>query len=270
MNTFTENITSSRQLTLSPNTENTLHLTVNGDTKLELLMPKQTKGVLFLEVDGEGKLELFLHVERDSSWSYLWVNKSNKQIFVNEYVKLEENAYLRANYGEFNHGKHQKESSYDLLGERAKLEIQGAVIAFDTLDWNLKAYHKAKNTYSHLQNYGVIYKGASLTFNVLGHILKGYRGSSAHQVTRVLNMNAGKNANVYPQLVIDENDVEASHAASVGQIDAEMIYYLKSRGIPHQQVVSLVTMGYLTPILEIIENESIRNKLLELIAECVK
>ncbi|NLC04945.1 MAG: SufD family Fe-S cluster assembly protein, partial [Erysipelothrix sp.] len=62
-----------------------------------------------------------------------------------------------------------------------------------------------------------------------------------------------------------ENDVEASHAASVGQPDPEAIYYLQSRGLTLEKTMEMITLGYLMPIVNVIENESIREELTETI-----
>lgn len=261
----------SSHLVCQNNTAYTLTLEVSPNEPLEFKVdtPTQSQGFLYIKVKGEGKLHLALNFASNSNWSYLFVNESDLALHIQENIELHEDSKLLASYGEFNRGRHEKKTVFQLLGEGANLEVQGAVIVFDQLSWSLEALHKAKRSYAMLKNYGVITPHASLAFDVLGHILHGFKGSAAHQITRVLNMNEGKRADVFPKLVIDENDVEASHAASVGQIDPEMIYYLKSRGIPQEKVLALLTMGYLTPILEGIEQENIREELLQRIKHCV-
>ena len=68
-------------------------------------------------------------------------------------------------------------------------------------------------------------------------------------------------ARVFPKLVIDENDVEASHAASVGQPDPEAIYYMRSRGLSLKETLQQMTLGYLLPIVDVIEDEEVKEQL---------
>lgn len=246
-----------------------LFLEIEGEQSLKLHILPQAHIQLYIEVQGRGNLHLSLELEEKSQCNYLFLNSSDEHLQIQEKIVLQKESKLIANYGELSRGKHNKTTECFLDGEAAHLEMHGASIVFDELRWNVSALHRAKNTYAFLKNYGVISPEASLSFEVLGHILKGFSRSAAHQVTRILNMNLGKRAEVFPKLVIDENDVEASHAASVGQVDPEMIYYLKSRGIPQEQVLALLTMGYLMPILDSIENEEIKNELYLKIKKCV-
>ena len=57
------------------------------------------------------------------------------------------------------------------------------------------------------------------------------------------------NAVAKPILKIDENDIEASHAAVVGKINDDHLFYLTSRGISEKEAKELITFGYLKPIL---------------------
>ena len=60
-------------------------------------------------------------------------------------------------------------------------------------------------------------------------------------------------------LLIDENDVEASHATSLGQPDENQLYYMQSRGLSRQSAMELITLGYLLPIASKIQNEKLRD-----------
>ncbi|MGL5915281.1 MAG: SufD family Fe-S cluster assembly protein, partial [Culicoidibacterales bacterium] len=75
----------------------------------------------------------------------------------------------------------------------------------------------------------------------------------------------GAKATTNPILLIDEHDVTAGHAASVGRIDAETLYYLQSRGLTNQEANALVTLGFLMPLLESITDQTLREKLLQVI-----
>ena len=63
--------------------------------------------------------------------------------------------------------------------------------------------------------------------------------------------------------MIDENDVQASHAMSIGRVDEDQLYYMMSRGLSIEQCTSLISTGYLMPITEILSNEELRSSLAE-------
>ena len=66
-------------------------------------------------------------------------------------------------------------------------------------------------------------------------------------------------------LKIDENDIEASHAAVVGKINDEHLFYLTSRGISETEAKELITFGYLKPILLGFKEEQVKEHISSLI-----
>ena len=67
------------------------------------------------------------------------------------------------------------------------------------------------------------------------------------------------------QFSIDENDVMAGHAASVGQVDEQQLYYLMSRGIRRETAERLVIRGFLGAVLSAIPAKAVRSQLVEII-----
>ena len=63
------------------------------------------------------------------------------------------------------------------------------------------------------------------------------------------------------ELLIDENDVQASHAMSMGRVDEEQLYYMMSRGLSSAQCTALIASGYLLPICTLVEDEKMRESL---------
>ena len=66
---------------------------------------------------------------------------------------------------------------------------------------------------------------------------------------------------VIPLLLIDENDVKASHALTIGQPDADQLYYLQSRGLSTKQAVGLLSVGYFLPVIDLVEDEELKDSL---------
>jgi Fe-S cluster assembly protein SufD len=106
---------------------------------------------------------------------------------------------------------------------------------------------------------------STLTFNGIGHIIKGAKGADAQQESRVLMLSDNARGDANPILLIDENDVTAGHAASVGRVDPEEMFYLLSRGIPKAEAERLVIRGFLGTVIAAIPVKEIRDGLVEMI-----
>ena len=78
-----------------------------------------------------------------------------------------------------------------------------------------------------------------------------------------MSFEKGVHATILPELLIDENDVNASHAMSIGRVDDDQLYYLMSRGLSVKQCTSLISTGYLMPITDTLNNEVLKEKLKE-------
>jgi len=104
-----------------------------------------------------------------------------------------------------------------------------------------------------------------LTFNGIGHILKGAKGADAQQESRVLMLSDQARGDANPILLIDEHEVTAGHAASVGRVDPEEMYYLMSRGLRKEDAERLVIRGFLGSVLTAIPVKAVQQELVEVI-----
>jgi Fe-S cluster assembly protein SufD len=108
-------------------------------------------------------------------------------------------------------------------------------------------------------------QSSTLTFNGVGHIVKGARGSDAQQESRVLMLSRTARGDADPILLIDENDVTAGHAASVGRVNEDQMYYLMSRGIDEETAQRLVIRGFLSSVITEIPEKEVRVRLTDMI-----
>src|SRR5690606_4054885 len=96
---------------------------------------------------------------------------------------------------------------------------------------------------------GVLSDQTTAIFNAIGKIEHGATRSNAEQESRVLMLSRDARGDANPILLIDENDVTAGHAASVGRIDEMQLYYLRSRGITKEEAERLIIHGFLAPVV---------------------
>lgn len=123
------------------------------------------------------------------------------------------------------------------------------------------------NSIGNILQHGVILEKATLTFNGIGHIIKGAKGADAQQESRVLMLSDQARSDANPILLIDENDVTAGHAASIGQVDPEDMYYLMSRGLDKATAERLVVRGFLGSVIVEIPVKEVRDEMIATIEE---
>ena len=85
-----------------------------------------------------------------------------------------------------------------------------------------------------------------------------------------MSLSKNAKAKTNPILVIDENDVNAGHGASIGKINEEQIYYLNSRGISTKDANFLLSSGFIFEIIHKIKNEEIKEYIIENIKKIIR
>lgn len=125
--------------------------------------------------------------------------------------------------------------------------------------------NKAPHTVGHILQHGVARDRGTLTFNGIGHIYKGAKGADAQQESRILMLSDKARGDANPILLIDENDVTAGHAASVGQVDEQDMFYLMSRGLHKEEAERLVIRGFLGTVISETHDQATRQELVDVI-----
>lgn len=155
----------------------------------------------------------------------------------------------------------------DLVGDGSHAELK--VVGISTSDQiqgiDTRVTNIGKNTIGHILQHGVALDASELTFNGIGHVMKRSKGSDAQQESRILMLSPQARGDANPILLIDDNDVTAGHAASIGRVNPEQLYYLMSRGLQKRLAEKLVIRGFLAPVLDEIPLKEIRNEFSELI-----
>lgn len=142
-------------------------------------------------------------------------------------------------------GKKEVVVSFEKEGE--EIEILGLIMGVERGRYELSvvADHKVGKNKGRIEIRGIAKNGADVVVRGLIKIEK-----QAHLVEdflemRLLILNDKSRAEVLPILEIEANDVKASHAASVGKLDEEQVYYLMSRGIERVKAEEMLVEGFL-------------------------
>lgn len=153
----------------------------------------------------------------------------------------------------------------DLVGQGSQADLKVVAVSsgrqVQGIDTRVTNY--GQHTIGHILQHGVILERGTLTFNGIGHILKGAKGADAQQESRVLMLSDQARSDANPILLIDENEVTAGHAASIGQVDPEDMYYLMSRGLDQDTAERLVIRGFLGAVIAEIPIPSVRQEIIK-------
>ncbi len=121
--------------------------------------------------------------------------------------------------------------------------------------------HAHPHCNSHQLYKGVLDGRSTAVFNGKILVREDAQKTDAFQSNKNLLLSENAGVNTKPQLEIFANDVRCSHGATVGQIDEEATFYLRSRGIPHSAARGLLTYAFAADILERIQVRPLRDLL---------
>lgn len=169
--------------------------------------------------------------------------------------------------GVMNNGNVIADLDTELVGDGSESDLKAVGIGWgkqtQVIDSNV--VNHGNNTAGNIFQHGVILDRATLTFNGIGKIHKNAKDADAQQESRVLMLSEKARGDANPILLIDEFEVTAGHAASVGRIDPEEMYYLMSRGIPKEEAERLVIRGFLGAVIAAIPLKGTRDELIDTI-----
>ena len=128
--------------------------------------------------------------------------------------------------------------------------------------------HEVGQTYALMDNYGVAKDESNIVFSGISHIKNGAKKSNTKQNAKIIVFDPKSNGTASPILKIDENDVQASHGAVVGQLNSDHMFYLMSRGLNKEEARMVITLGYLNPVSKEF-SENLQRKIEDAIKEAM-
>ncbi|ADB60388.1 SufBD protein [Haloterrigena turkmenica DSM 5511] len=159
------------------------------------------------------------------------------------------------------------EVSTELRGDSSETQIVGAFYGHNDqhFDLDAKVWHRAEHTTADLITRGVIDDISRSVYEGVQDVGADAWDTSSYQRENTLMLSDESEADASPQLIINNHDTEASHSATVGQIDAEDLFYMTSRGVDPRSARNMLVEGFFVPVLEEIDVDELRDDLEELI-----
>lgn len=138
------------------------------------------------------------------------------------------------------------------------------------IDISNNAYHPVPDTHNEIFTRGALMENATSVYRGLIKINKEAKHTDSNMAEYTLLLSNRAKANATPTLEIDTNDVHAKHAAAVGQIDKDQMFYLMSRGLDRAAAERLVIRGFFEPVLQNVKLQQVRTAISEVIEDSVK
>ena len=154
------------------------------------------------------------------------------------------------------------------LGEGTETDLSGLALVDGRrhADFRVLVHHSRSHGTSKQFYKSILDNESTAVFN--GRIVAdhGTVGTDAQQTNNNLLLTDGAVANTRPQLEIYADDIACSHGATVGQLDADAMFYLQSRGLPKRRAESLLTYAFASDIVDRVTIEPIRHRIHEYLA----
>ena len=156
-----------------------------------------------------------------------------------------------------------------LMGEGIDSTLNGLYIENGSqhVDNHTLIEHAQPNCQSHEFYKGVLDDEASGVFRGKIHVHQAAQKTDAYQANQNLLLSDSAKIDTKPQLEIYADDVKCSHGATIGQLDADAIFYLRSRGIGHREALRVLTRAFVGEVLDRVRIDGLRDELDRLVTE---
>ena len=189
--------------------------------------------------------------------------------FSHERIRVERGGNLDWIFGAIGSRLTKNFSELDLVGEGATGRMSGFYFTDGTqhLDHDTQQNHLAPHTTSDLLFKGALKGKSRSVWQGMIYVAPGAQKTDGYQANRNIVLSDGARADSIPGLEILADDVRCTHGATVGKLEQEPLFYLKSRGIPQAEAEKIVVEGFFDPIFQRIPFEGVRERFQQYIAD---
>ena len=158
--------------------------------------------------------------------------------------------------------------TFSQKGEHIESIMKGITIieGKQHVDHNTLVNHIKPNCESHQDYKGIYDDNSTGVFNGTVVVEKEAQKTNAFQANNNILLSDKASINTKPQLEIFADDVKCSHGCTIGQLDKNALFYLKSRGIPEKEAKALLMYGFANNVLQSVRIPELKNRITNLIA----
>ena len=151
--------------------------------------------------------------------------------------------------------------SINLNSPNSKIVYKYSAINYTSNKYHIDVYHNSPNTESVVVNHGVNVLDKKLVFDVYGYIPKDSINTICNQDNKIINIKNYNKSVIRPNLIIDNNMIEANHSAYIGKFKDQDLFYLQSRGLSKKVCYDLLIKAYLIGHFELEDNKKYLEKI---------
>ena len=209
-------------------------------------------GIVEIKVEQAANLKF---VELQSWGKHVWN-------FSHERARVERDANLDWIFGAIGSRLTKNFTELDLAGQGSTGRMSGFYFTdgVQHLDHDTQQNHFAPNTTSDLLFKAALKGKSRSVWQGMIYVAPGAQKTDGYQANRNLVLDDQARADSIPGLEIMADDVRCTHGATVGKLEEEPLFYLKSRGIPQKEAERLVVEGFFDPIMQRIPFEGVRER----------
>ncbi|MYH25577.1 MAG: Fe-S cluster assembly protein SufD [Holophagales bacterium] len=180
-----------------------------------------------------------------------------------QHAQLERSASFDSSSLAFGGGLVRNDTVGLLDGEGAHCTLDGLYVVAGSqfVDNHMRVEHRQPHTTSHQLYKGVLDGRARSVFNGRIYVHQAAQKTDAKQTNRNLLLSKSALANSNPQLEIFADDVRCTHGSTIGRLDEEALFYLRSRGIEREQAHAMLVYAFARELVEKASHEPLRQDL---------
>ena len=139
----------------------------------------------------------------------------------------------------------------DLIGEGAELDLKAMYITRgeEKVNFNILVHHRVPGCRSTQLVKGIAGGKSNVTFNGTIVVAPDAQKTEAFQENHNILLSESAKVETRPQLEIYADDVKCSHGATIGRLNEDELFYMRSRGIPKAEAEALQMLSFLSPVI---------------------
>lgn len=135
-------------------------------------------------------------------------------------------------------------TNININGEKASIKYYSNIMNYKDNIYTFNVNHNASYSESDIVNHCVNFTESEFKFMVTSNVIKKAIECYCNQDNKIIDMIGGKNY-ISPNLLVDNDLINANHSAYIGKFKKDVMFYLKSRGIKEKECNSLLIKGFL-------------------------
>ncbi|MDT0691172.1 Fe-S cluster assembly protein SufD [Salegentibacter sp. F188] len=195
-------------------------------------------------------------------------DKSSASLIDNTFIEQKSESHVSVHTFSFGGKLTRNNLNFYQRGENIDSTMKGVTIieGKQHVDHNTLVHHIEPNCESHQDYKGIFSEKSVGVFNGKVVVEKEAQKTNAYQSNNNILIDDKATINSKPQLEIFADDVKCSHGCTIGQLDEDALFYLRSRGIPKKEARGLLMYAFANNVLESVKIPEIKKRINKLIA----